>query len=335
MVVSIATVRASCQAVLQRGVQRRRGVQRAGVVGAVVAAVLGIAACGGSSAPASSPTKLLSQTFTTGVSKIHSGVLSLTLDADLKGLKALGGKPISVVASGPFTEGGGSIAFDFSATVTAGSTTIPLGILATGQKLYIEFGGTYYALPAGSLGSGATPLPASTGASGVAESVPTTTGPSGAAGLLSRLDIEPLSWLTTPKIVGSATVGGVATEHLSAQVDIAKLVTDIGTLAKSVGGSKASSILSGANLSELASAVSSAQLDLYTGTSDHILREVRFALSFTVPPAAQSALDGVTAGSFTSDAQISDLNSPETVTAPKSSQPFSGLLSGAGRLFGL
>jgi hypothetical protein len=322
MVVSRATVRASCQAVLQRGVQRKRGVQRAGVVAAVVAAVLGIAACGGSSAPASSPTKLLSQTFTTGVSKIHSGVLSLTLDADLKGLKALGGKPISVVASGPFTESGGSTAFNFSATVTAGSTTIPLGILATGKKLYIEFGGTYYALPAGTLGSGATPLPSSTG-------------PSGAAGLLSRLGIKPLSWLTAPKIVGSANVGGVATEHLSAQVDIAKLVTDLGTLAKSVGGSKASSILSGANLSELASAVNAGQLDLYTGTSDHILREVRFAFSFTVPPAAQAALDGVTAGSFTIDVQISDLNSPETVTAPKSSQPFSGLLSGAGRLFGL
>jgi hypothetical protein len=322
MVVSIATVRASRQAVLQRGMQRRRGVQRMGIVAAVVAAVLGIAACGGSSAPASSPTRLLSQTFTAGVSKIHSGVLSLTLDADLKGLKALGGKPISVVASGPFTDSGGSIAFDFSATVTAGSTTIPLGILAAGKKLYIEFGGTYYAVPAGTLGSGATSLPSSTGASG-------------AAGLFSQLAIKPLGWLTAPKIVGSATVGGVASEHLSAQVDIAKLVTDAGKLATSVGGSEASSILSGADLSELASAVNSAQLDLYTGTSDHILRELRFALSFTVPPAAQSALDGVTAGSFTIVAELSDLNSPETVTAPTRSQPFSGLLSGAGRLFGL
>jgi hypothetical protein len=322
MVVSIATVRASRQAVLQRGMQRKRGVQRAGIVAAVLAAVLGIAACGGSGKPASSSATLLSQTFTTGVSKIHSGVLSLTLDADLKGLKALGGKPISVVASGPFTESGGLTAFDFSATVTAGTTTIPLGILSTGKKLYIEFGGTYYALPAGTVGSGATSWSSSTGASG-------------AAGLFSQLGIKPLSWLVAPKIVGSATVGGVATEHLSAQVDIAKLVTDAGKLAKRVGGSKASSILSGANLSELASAVNSAQLDLYTGTGDHILRELRFALSFTVPSAAQSALDGVTAGSFTIDAQISDLNSPETVTAPTSSQPLSGLLSGAGRLFGL
>jgi hypothetical protein len=302
-------------------------MQRASTIGIVLLALLGLAACGGSSGKSSSkantPATLLSQTLGSGLGEIHSGDLSLTVDADLHGLKALGSQPISLVASGPFSDRGGLDAFDLSATVTVKGTTVPVGVLATGKAIYIEFAGTYYSLPASASGARLrSALPA--------------TGASGAAGLLSRLGIQPLSWLTGAKLVGSATVGGVATEHLTAQVDIAKVLSDLATLASRIAGKKASSLLSGADLSELVSAINSSQIELYTGTQDHILRELKFAISFTVPPAAQSTLDGTTAGSFTIDAQISNLNAPEAaITAPKSPQPLSGLLSGAGKLLGL
>lgn len=303
------------------GLQRR--MQRASTIGIVLLALLALAACGGSSSKATTPTTLLSQTLGSGLGEIHSGDLSLTVDADLRGLKTLGGQPISLVASGPFSDDGGPEAFDLSATVTVKGTTVPVGIRSTGKAIYVEFAGTYYSLPSSVSGFR------------LRSALPTT-GASGAAGLLSRLGIQPLSWLTGTRVVGSATVGGVATQHLTAQVDIAKVVRDVATLASRIGGKKASSVLSGADLSELVSAINSAQIDLYTGTRDHILRELRFAISFTVPPAAQSTLDGVTAGSFTIDAQISNLNAPEAaITAPKNPQPLSGLLSGASGLLGL
>lgn len=294
-------------------------MQRASLLVIALLAALVIAACGGSSTKATGPATLLSQTLGPGLGEIHSGDLSLTIDADLRGLKALGGQPISLVASGPFSSRG----FDLSATVTLKGSTVPVGILSTGKAIYIEFAGTYYALPAGAAGARL-------------KSALPTSGASGAAGLLSSLGIDPLSWLEDAKIVGSSPVGGVATQHLTAQVDIAKALGDAATLARRLGGKEASSVFSGADLSELVSAINSAKLDLYAGTRDHILRELRFAISFTVPPAAQSALDGVTAGSFTIDAQISNLNAPEAaITAPKSPQPLSGLLSGVSGLLGL
>jgi hypothetical protein len=80
----------------------------------------------------------------------------------------------------------------------------------------------------------------------------------------------------------------------------------------------------------VASAIKSAQVDIYVGSADHILREFRIALDFVIPGADQSSLGGLTSGSISLDVTLTNLNAPETITAPKSSEPFSDLLGGGG-----
>jgi hypothetical protein len=316
MVLSPSTLRASCNPPLQRRLQR---VCFAAIG---VSALLGLAACGGSSSPSAGPQSLVSQAFGTAAGKIHSGVLSLTLSAGLDGLKSLGGKPVSLQLSGPFVESSGApTEFDFAATLSVRGATVPLGLISAGGKTYVEFGGSDYSLPSSTSGSQVLP-----------------TGASGAAGLLTKLGIHPVDWLTGMRVAGNANVGGVATTHITAQIDVANVVTDLAKLASKVSGAEGRTItkaLSPINQAAIASAVNSSSVGIYVGTRDHILRESRIALTFTIPAAGQSLLDGVTGGSFALDATITDLNSPETITAPKTSQPLSDLLGRGGGLFGL
>ncbi|MGD0197863.1 MAG: hypothetical protein ABSC56_08165 [Solirubrobacteraceae bacterium] len=300
----------------------QRRLRRLVPAAAALLAALGVAACGSSSSTPSNAKQLISQSLAAGsLAKIRSGDLSLTLSADLQGVSALGGKPVELQASGPFTAvAGGFEAFDLAATVSVRGLAIPISIVSTGKALYIELTGTYYAVPSSDLGGLGSEHSSSHG---------------GGSGMLAKLGIDPSSWLTDPQDVGTATVGGVATEHVSTDIDVTKLISDVSKILSSDSAlAGASSKVSAADLSEVASAVKSATIDIYTGSSDHIVREVRFALDFDVPQALAKSADGLTGGSLNLDATITNLNSPETIKGPSSSQPLSGLLSG-GALSGL
>jgi hypothetical protein len=318
MVLSGLSVSA-CRALLQRHLRRVALATATGITAA------GLAACG-SSTPSNTSvnaTHLLSQTFGANFAEIHSGDLALTISADLRGLKSLHGQPVSLQLSGPFTEHAGTAtAFDFAATVTVDGTTLPVGLLSTGNAIYLEVVGTYYKLPP-SIGSSLTRSVASTGTTASSLS------------LLTKLGIDPRSWLTNPAIVGTKTVGGVVTDHLTAKLDVTRLLSDFAKLAGEIPGVSGSSLagaLSPSNLGQLASAVTSARVDVYSGAGDHVLREFATAISFTVPPVAQKPLEGITGGSLDLDLTITNLNAPETITAPSSSEPFSDLLGGTGGL---
>ncbi len=300
----------------------QRHLRRVALAGAVLVATASIAACG-SSSPSVNAQRLLSQTFRANLSKIHSGTLSLTISAKLNGLRSLHGQPVSLQLSGPFSVGSSSgTKFDFGATVTVSGTTLPVGLLSTGRATYVEVAGTYYSAPA-SVASGLAALSGSSGTS---------------ANLLTTLGINPLSWLTNAQYAGTKMVGGVASDHLTAQLDVRGLLSDVAKLAghaSALIGSSLSTELSPSNLDQLASTISSARVDIYTGASDHVLRGFSTAIAFEIPLIGQSSLGGLTGGQIALDVTITNLNAPETFTGPSSSQPFSDLLGGSGGLAGL
>jgi hypothetical protein len=290
---------------------------RAGAVLLATAAVLGgVAACGGSSGGGghADATKLVSDTFGPEASKIHSGDLSLSLDLSLQGISAVPGS-IGIAASGPFDVTPGQLPeLDLDATVSVGGSTIPLGIISAGGSVYVSFAGTAYELPASIVGSIDRQAASA----------------NGGGSLLTSLGIDPRSWLVGAKDLGSSTVGGVSTDHVTAQVDVGRFAGDLQKILAhtSSGLSGAAASLGGADLGLLGQIVKSASVDIYTGASDHIVREFRLAAVLDVPQADQSKLGGLTGGSFTIDATITNLNAPETIKPPASSKPLSGLLSG-------
>jgi hypothetical protein len=298
----------------------RAHLRRLAVVTLAIAGSAAIAACGGSSHPKAAvrltPTQLVSQSFSSS-DAVNSGRISVTLTATLKGLKALGGKPVTVDVSGPFSRGAGNqLEADFTVAAQIGSSNVSLGLDRFDGTSYLGVEGTFYKLPSSGKVLGLT-IPGA-GASGA----------SGATGLFDQLGVNPRNWLTDPHEVGTTSVGGVTTDHLSAALDIAAIVGDLTrVVGGSTGASGASSSLG--NLSTLIqSAINSATVDIYTGTADHIVRRFDLAISFSVPQIAAGALGNLSGGSLDLDATLTGVNEPQTVTAPANAQPASGLLNG-------
>lgn len=294
----------------------QRRVRAVAAVLGVLAVAGSIAACGGSSGSGPPATRLLSQTFGANAGEVRSGELSLSVHASLPGLAALGGSSLGVQLSGPFSVARGQPpAFDLNATVSALGSSIPVGVISASGSLYVVFAGADYSLPA----SIARLLEREASAQSTRS-----------RSLLTSLGIDPRSWLENAQDVGSASVGGVSTDHITAQVNTAKFVADLQKILGDVGSAVpgASAAVAGDDLRLLAQIVKSATVDVYTGAGDHIVREFRLAVSLSVPQTDQAALGGLTGGSLTLDLVITNLNAPETISPPANSKPLSSLLRG-------
>ena len=123
-------------------------------------------------------------------------------------------------------------------------------------------------------------------------------------------------------------VGGVTTEHLTAQVNIANVLNDLSKVVASTGSTGAAGATAGDALSLVESAITSAQVDIYTGVTDHIVRKFDLAIAFTVPQIAAGALGGLSGGSLNLDVTLTQLGQAQTITAPANPQPSSKLLNG-------
>jgi hypothetical protein len=145
--------------------------------------------------------------------------------------------------------------------------------------------------------------------------------------MLGGLGIDPRSWLTDPRDLGEKTLDGVVTEHVQAQIDVANVLGDVSKLIGGATGSKGAANATSL-LPLLESAVTKAQVDVYTGVADHVVREFDLDIAFTVPAIAAGAIDGLTGGSLSLDATLSQLNKPQTITVPANPQPSSKLLNG-------
>ena len=258
---------------------------------------------------------------------MRSGQIALAVTLTLDGVKQLGGNPVQLEISGPFSRTASGFETDLAASVSIGSSSAHLALDLLPGRLYLGIDGTFYKLP----GRFSPSL-----------------GATGATGALGALGIDADGWLEDPHALGTAEVGGVQTDHLSAKLDVSKLLAQAAKLLGSGGVSGATGALgalggaTGASgalgalgalgpnavLSLIGQAITSARVDIYTGTADHVVRELKLAIGFAVPSLASGALGGLTGGSFDLDATLTQLNQPQTIAPPASYQPASGILNG-------
>jgi hypothetical protein len=288
----------------------------------VVLASLVLAACGSSSSDSSSgsPSTLLSQTFT-GTHKVTSGVLNLTLTIDPSGSSTLNG-PITLSFGGPFqTRGAGKLPeSNFTVSVSAQGRNASLGILSTGTSGYVTLQGTSYQMPQATfqkLESSFAQL-----ASGA--------GTSQGSGTLAKLGIRPLQWLTHPTTVGTEKVGGAQTTHIHAGINVPALLNDLNTFVERASSasnvSGASQLKSGippATRQKIAAAIRNPSFDVWTGTSDKTIRRLTIALTLPITGNLSTQLGGVKSADIGLTMQYSDLNQPQTITAPTTVRPYS------------
>jgi hypothetical protein len=291
-----------------------------GALALAAIAALALAACGSSSSSSSDAKSLLTDTFS-GAHPVNSGQLNIDLTVTPSGSSTLT-SPISLSFGGPFQSlGKGKLPkSNFNISLSSGGKSGSLGLLSTGTNGYVTLQGTSYALPAATfkkLESSFSQLASSPGSGG------------SGSGTLAKLGIHPLNWLSNPSVIGSENMGGTDTTHIRASVNVAALLVDVDTFLRKAssagvsGTSQAASGLSATTRQKIAGEVRSPTFDVWTGKSDRTVRKLAIQLSLPVTGQISTQLGGLSSAAIGLTMKYSDLNQPQTISAPTKVRPYS------------
>lgn len=280
-------------------------------------AAAAIAACGGSGGD-EDPQEVLNATFQNDQT-IESGNLDISVKVDAEGGENGGSFDASV--SGPFQggESGQFPQFDMTADVNLDSDAQDFsgsaGLTSTGQQAFVDFQDTDYEVPADVFSQFTAAYTQAQEQSKQQQQ--------DNQNLMSSLGIDPTNWLTDLSNEGDEDVEGTETIHISGQADVPKMLDDVQTIVQKVP--QASQQVTPQQLSQfdqLGQLIKSADFDIYTGKDDDILRKMEANLEID-PPDAPGSPDSVNVGFSVT---LSDVNQPQTISAPSGAQPLDTLL---------
>jgi hypothetical protein len=291
----------------------------------LVPLVVLVAACGSESTQTASSSsdvsQLLRDTFA-NLSKMKSADVGLKLQLDSPSAQ---GGPVSAEVTGPFAAtGDGKLPrFAFNATLSAAGRSQRVGATWTGEKAFITWQNTPYAV---------SDLVARQFAAGYQQALHSNQAKQAKGGaLLSTLGIDFTKWLKNARTAGTAQVGDAQTVRITGQADIPQMVDDLGRISRRAqslgvpGGSQAQ--LSAQQKQQLEQAIKSVNVQIYTGAQDRILRRlVVHAVLHTPQATGDSTLD--------LDLQFTQVNQDQQISAPANPKPFSELLKVTGALNG-
>jgi ABC-type amino acid transport substrate-binding protein len=276
-----------------------------------------LAACGSSDTPNDAAAeRTLQQTFGSSSTSIERGRLAATLRLEPEGLLKLGG-PISVRLTGPFEAPSRRTLprFDLAFLTTLAGQHFSGSAISTGTKGFLKLDDRTYAVDDAFV----TKLRAGLGDAAAEPQ----------AGL-KALGIDPLRWITGPQSKGEERVAGVDTVRIGGDVDVSRLLADLGTLLDKAGGAGAS-LLTPQLRTQIAEAVKSAKVDVWTGAGDKLLRQLAVVVTFAFKDGSQSPIAGLEGGRITLRARLDDVNgAPVRVTAPQDARPLSELTGEGG-----
>jgi hypothetical protein len=314
-------------------------VKAIGIALAAGLSALALAACGGGAAGSGAATgatasQLLKATFS-GSHKLTSGNLNVELMVTPSGSSVLT-TPITLSFGGPFEDlGPGRVGnSDFTLRVTAlGTSLISLGLESLDGKGYVSLGGTSYRLPARQYRQIESRISQTGSGSGQVQQV---------QGIIGKLGIDPLRWLTAPQVVGSSTVGGASTTHIRAGLNVGALIDDVGVLlskASALGvphAGKLSLSIPPATKAKIVAEAGRPRVDIWTGRSDKTLRKLAVSLTIPVSGRISSALGGLKSAALSLVVAYENLGQPQTISAPapKSLQPYARFKAQAQALAG-
>jgi hypothetical protein len=298
---------------------------------AVISCACLLGACGGSSGSAQS---LLEDTFS-GHTQIESGKVNLSFALGAAGSKA-STEPLAASLSGPFESADGKVpSFTLQLQLSAAGHPLQAGATSTGSALFVQLAGTWFSTPEKTYKALEQGYAQATKTASTAK----------ARSTFSSLGIEPGRWLSDPTKVGNVTIAGEPTVHLVASVDIPAFLADVSKLSQAGGALGLGSPVPGAGteggtisptlITELAKSIKSAHVDVYTGQSDHLLRRLEVDATVMGTPQTQAMLGGLSTADVKVKLEFSDLNKPQTITAPSNPQPPSQLLPAVQQLVGV
>ena len=274
-----------------------------------------VSACGGGGGNDKNATSLLNTAFH---QPIKSADVNFNLQLQVQGVQSLSA-PISFRFSGPYVSNGtGKLpSMDLNANIVGGGQSVPFGLTSTGDDLFVKVRGQAYEVGKETVARVNQQL---------AQQKPK----SGSATSLSALGIHPSTWLTNAKNAGDSTVGGTKVTHISARLDVAKVLDDLNQLVQkaptsSLGGASKPPQLSDQQKSEIQQIVKDPQIDVYVAKSDNTLRRLATSLQLSVPKDQQSKVDGATGGTLQISIEFDNVGGSQKISAPAGAKPISDL----------
>jgi hypothetical protein len=281
----------------------------------VLTAVL--AACGGVDEDAQ---EVIDRAF---AEPIESADVSLSADLSFEGSEQLA-EPIRVQVSGPFRSGGSEQipSFDFDVALQgAGGQVPPIGLVSTGDNVFIEVQGVAYEV----------------GEDVVAEQNRQLAKQSEDAPGLGALGVDPRDWIVDATVEDETDVAGEPTTHVSAAVDIPALVGDLNEAAQqatAIGAGPAPE-LTDEQVAQFEEAVEDPTFDLFASEEDGGLRRLATAVGFEVPQDSQAGLGGATGGTVSFSLEFANVDGDQQIAAPDDPQPLADLAQQLGGLGGI
>ena len=268
---------------------RRRSIL---LVSACLALSLGLlAACGAEDEPAPSADEILRQTFRGGDPAIEDGYLSLSVRVDAEGSPAAYG-PFIFTLLGPFgaPRAHGLERFDVELSATLAQKAYVARVLSTGRQLLVTLDDGVYEVD----GALVERLRRSSRA------------PQGRA-RLPVTGFDPSRWISGAQRKRNERVAGVDATRIGGTVNVERLLGDLDGLFTKAASAAGATLFAPKLRRQFAAAVESSAIDIWTGASDRLLRQisVRFVFSFHN---GVSPLPALTGGTFNLHLRLDDVN---------------------------
>ena len=296
-----------------------------------------IAGCGGDDSSSEDPQTVLDETFNNDT-QVTSGDLSLTASVSADGDQ---GGSFEASLNGPFQgdpDNANAVPqLDWTASLSGSGAGQSLdfngGLVVTDDNAYVEYKDQAYEVGTKAYNELAQQMESQAQSSG-ADAQGTfqeqcSNAIEQAGGDASACDIDFESWLTSLTNDGTEDVGGTSTVHVSGDVDVTKMLTDIGSLAASIPGADTQGI-DPSQLGAVSGAVTDASVDVYSGEDDHVLRKVDANLTIDPTQIAPEGAIPVSNIQIQFSVEIDGLNEDQTIEAPTDAKPISELLGDTG-----
>jgi hypothetical protein len=269
---------------------------------------------------------VLRQTFA-DAKPVKSGRIDLALKVDAQGLQGLQG-PFELSLKGPFqSQGDGAVPkFDLDLGISTNGARLRTGAVSDGESGWLKLEDRAYTLSQELFGR------LEAGRKQAAE------GGQNRQGLdLKDLGVDPTRWLRDPQTAGEEELAGVQTTHVRGEIDVSRLLEDVGRLlekAEGLGVAQAGQVpqqLTDEQREKIAKSVQEATVDVWSGRDDRRLRRMVVEVRFDVPEDVRG--DGPEQrGTVRLDLRMADLDREQAISRPANARPLSELQAGLAEL---
>ena len=251
----------------------------------------------------------------------------MTIDAQIAvdGLRGFE-RPVRIQARGPYIGGRRELPkldVDLKIGAQGAGQTVQAGLLSTGERAFVKFGGEFYEQARADVERANREL---------------RRGGRGGSGLLRDFGLDPRRWVVGARDEGVEKVDGVETRHVSGRLDTRSLFGDLNRLversANAIGGRDPGvpDPLSSEDIDRLAQIVRSPSFDVYVGKADDVIRRLSASLEVRVPEGDRAQVGGIESGSIRFSIELADVNGQQEVRAPAKSRPIGDLTKQLGGL---